>query len=66
MGGCGCAVVGGVIVGEDGAVLGEDVKEMDSAHLHGPTQVLVGCVQTHTCKILDMYIHVHVWLDPEF
>ena len=36
-------MVGGVIVREDGAVLGEDVKEVNSADLYGPSQVVVGC-----------------------
>ena len=43
MGGRGSAVVGGVIIGEDGAVLGEDVKEVNPADLYGPTYVVVGC-----------------------
>lgn len=35
-------MVGGVIVGEDGPVLGENVKEMNSTDLNGPTEVVVG------------------------
>ena len=35
-------MVGGVIVGEDGPVLREDVEEMNSADLYGPGQVMVG------------------------
>ena len=42
--GCGHrGVVGGVIVGEDGPILSEDVKEMNPADLYSPSQVLVGC-----------------------
>ena len=36
-------MVGGVIVGEDGPVLCEDVKEMNSAYFYSPGQVMVGC-----------------------
>ena len=39
-------MVGGVIVGEDGPVLCEDVKEMNSADFYSPGQVMVGCGYT--------------------
>lgn len=35
-------MVGGVIIGEDGSILGENVKEMNPADLDGPTEVVVG------------------------
>ena len=37
------AGVGGVIVGEDGSILSDDVKEVHSTHLHTATEVVVGC-----------------------
>ena len=45
MSGCGRGGVvgGGVVVGEDGAVLGEDIEEMNSTHFNSPADVLVGC-----------------------
>ena len=56
MSGCGRAMVGGVVVGEDGAVLGEDVKEVDSADLHSAAQVMVGCSMGYGGNI---YCSVH-------
>ena len=47
--------MGGVIIGEDGSVLGEDVKEVYSTDLYGPRQVLVGWGDTHT------EIHSNYW-----
>ena len=56
MSGCGRAMVGRVVVGEDGAVLGEDVKEVDSTDLHSAAQVMVGYSMGHGGNI---YCSVH-------
>ena len=56
MGGCGhSCVVGGVIIREDGPVLGQDVKEMNSADLNSTSEVLVGCGHRHTHRQRDNY-----------
>lgn len=56
----GSAVVGGVIVREDGPVLGENVKEMNSADLNGTTQVVVGWRgenSSTTCMMLEETVY---------
>ena len=58
MGGADVAVVAAsAVVREDGAVLGDDVKEMNPRQLHSAAQVLVGWVGTGT---MYMYTCTHL------